>query len=72
MKTKEGFTIELKSNTLQKDVFLFTDAKGHFSDNFFDLMPNQPVKIEFKTEAGNIDDLNIKTLNMFVDGNFKA
>jgi len=70
--TKDGFTIELKSTTLQKDVFLFTDAKGHFSDNFFDLMPNQSLKIEFKTNASTIDDLKIKTLNMFVRENFKA
>ena len=70
--TKDGFTIELKSTTLQKDVFLFTDAKGHFSDNFFDLMPNQSLKIEFKTNASTIDDLKIKTLNMFVNGHFSS
>ncbi|WP_040279961.1 beta-mannosidase [Psychroserpens damuponensis] len=58
-----GFTITLKSTTLQKNVFLHTKAKGHFSDNFFDLMPNETIEIKFKTDAKNLDDLKIKTLN---------
>jgi len=63
IKTKEGFTITLKSSVLQKDVFLFSKNKGHFSDNFFDLLPNEPVSIEFKSDASSLDDLVIKTLN---------
>jgi len=35
-----GFWIEVSSQVLQKDVFLSTVTKGHFSDNFFDLLPN--------------------------------
>ncbi|EDP96160.1 glycoside hydrolase family 2 protein [Kordia algicida OT-1] len=62
-KTETGFTIELSAKTLQKDVFLYTKAKGHFSDNFFDILPNQTITITFKTEASAIDDLAIKTLN---------
>ena len=65
-KTDSGFIIELFSHTLQKDVFLLSDSKGKFSDNFFDLMPNQRKIIEFKTRAGELDDLKIKTLNQFV------
>ena len=64
-KTDEGFSIELFSSTLQKDVFLFTGAKGHFSDNFFDLLPNEKKTIRLKTRSGNLDDLKIKTLNQF-------
>lgn len=62
-KTDQGFKIELSSNTLQKDVFLFCNEKGHFSDNYFDLLPNQTKIIEFKTQASNISSLKIKTLN---------
>ncbi len=65
-KTDSGFTIELMSETLQKDVFLFSGSKGRFSDNFFDLMPNEPKIIEFKTRSGNVDDLYLKTLNQFI------
>jgi len=66
--TKNGFTIELFSAHLQKDVFLYTNSKGRFSDNFFDLMPNERKTIEFKTRDGNWNDLNIKTLNQFIRG----
>ena len=64
-KTANGFSITLKSTVLQKDVFLFTNVKGHFSDNFFDLMPNETIRIHFKTKANSLDDLQIKTLNAF-------
>jgi beta-mannosidase len=57
------FRIEVSAQTLQKDVFLYTNAKGHFSDNFFDVLPNQTVTITFTTDAENIDDLAFKTLN---------
>ena len=66
-KTESGFQIELSSSTLQKEVFLFTNEKGFFNDNFIDLLPNEKQIIEFKTEAKSIDDLKIKTLNMFVN-----
>jgi beta-mannosidase len=64
-KTANGFSITLKSTVLQKDVFLFTNVKGHFSDNFFDLMPNETIRIHFKTKANSLDDLQIKTLKAF-------
>jgi beta-mannosidase len=63
IKTENGFSITLKSTVLQKDVFLFTNTKGHFSDNFFDLLPNETIRIDFKTDANSLDDLQIKTLN---------
>jgi beta-mannosidase len=66
-KTKAGFNIELSSKTLQKDVYLYTSTKGHFSDNYFDLLPNTTVIITYKTGALHLDDLKIKTLNEFID-----
>lgn len=65
-RTDDGFTIEISSETLQKEVFLFSNAKGHFSDNYFDLMPNEKKIIEFRTREGDLSDLKIKTLNQFV------
>jgi len=62
-KTEDGFSIEVSSKTLQKDVFFYTKAKGHFSDNFFDVLPNETITIIFKTEAETLDDLAFKTLN---------
>ena len=62
-KTENGFQIVLTSSTLQKDVFLFCNNKGHFSDNYFDLLPNEIKTIHFETEGKSLDDLKIKTLN---------
>jgi beta-mannosidase len=62
-KTNNGFSIRLKSNVLQKELFLFTDEKGHFSDNFFDLMPNETKVITFTSDSETLPDLKIKTLN---------
>lgn len=65
IKTDDGFMITLSSNTLQKDVFLFCNVSGHFSDNYFDLLPNKPKQINFKTEVKSIRDLKIMSLNDF-------
>jgi beta-mannosidase len=64
-KVVNGFDIELKSKTLQKGVFLYTDVKGHFSDNFFDLVPSQKKKVHFKTDAIELGGLKLKSLNSF-------
>ncbi|MDY2586272.1 beta-mannosidase [Winogradskyella aquimaris] len=65
-KTNEGFRIELTANTLQKDVFLFTKTKGHFSDNFFDILPDTTKVITFETQDEQISTLQIKTFNNFI------
>ena len=62
-KTKKGFTIELFSDVLQKDVFLYTEQQGHFSENYFDLMPKESKLIEFTTQSNENFILGIKTLN---------
>jgi len=63
LRSEEGFSITLKSNVFQKDVFLYTKEKGHFSDNFFDLLPNETKTIFFESEVASLIDLRIKTLN---------
>ena len=65
-KTDEGFRITLFSQTLQKDVFLYSDTKGHFLDNYFDMLPNAPVTIHFKTDAKILQSLSIKSFNNFI------
>jgi beta-mannosidase len=66
IKTDHGFNIKLSSTTLQKDVFLFTKESGHFSDNFFDLLPNETITIYFKTKVPTLDDLQLKSFNSFI------
>lgn len=65
-KTNGGFDIELQSKTLQKDVFLHSQNKGHFNDNFFDILPHKTYQIYFKTDVETLEDLQIKTFNNFI------
>ena len=65
-KTEHGFIIELRSKTFQKDVFLYARDKGHFSDNFFNMLPNKMYRIQFNSDAENLSDLKLKTFNTFV------
>ena len=44
-------------------MFLYSREGGHFSDNYFDLLPNQTKIITYDTDALDIDDLRIKTFN---------
>jgi beta-mannosidase len=45
-------TVTLKSAQLARDVYLsFGDYDVRFSDNYFDLMPNEPVTLTLKTTA---------------------
>ena len=62
-KTDFGYSITLKSDVLQKDVFLYSNQQGHFSNNFFDLLPNTEIKIKFSTNSTKLDNLNVKSLN---------
>ncbi|NER14172.1 glycoside hydrolase family 2 protein [Leptobacterium flavescens] len=67
-KKESGYEIVLTSDTLQKDVFLYTDTEGHFEDNFFDLLPGTEKRIQFSTQADlNEKDLHLKTLNKIID-----
>ena len=51
-KTAEGYSISLQTNSkLAKNVYLQTNEEGFFSNNYFDLLPNEQVKILFKTAS---------------------
>ena len=65
-KIEEGFLIELFSEVLQKDVFISANTDGHFSDNYFDLLPNQPKVITFETFVQELPVLKTKSLNNFI------
>jgi beta-mannosidase len=48
---QDGYRITLTTDKLAKNVFLSADAKGTFSDNFFDLLPGETRTVEFRTTA---------------------
>lgn len=58
-----GYMITLLSPILLKDVFLSTDTNGHFSENFFDLLPNEKKLIYFSTESEVKPNVTLRTLN---------
>ena len=62
-KVNEGYLISLSSITFQKDVMLSSTTNGHFSDNYFDLFPNEIKQVLFKTEASSAGKLSFNCLN---------
>ena len=62
-KVNEGYLISMSSISLQKEVMLSTTAQGHFSDNYFDVHPNEIKQVLFKTEASSVGNLSFNCLN---------
>lgn len=62
-----GFEVELSSETLQKNVFLYTDTAGDFSDNYFDLLPKESKKVVFKTNDHQKPEFGVKVLNELME-----
>lgn len=46
---RNGFKITLTTDKLAKAVYLSSKSDGFFSDNYFDLFPDKPVELEFRT-----------------------
>jgi beta-mannosidase len=49
---ENGVHLVLESDVLAKQVWLSSDVEGVFSDNFFDLIPGIPVKVQFTSREG--------------------
>ncbi len=48
--TSSGPLVEIRSDRLARSVYLSCDGvDGSFSDNFFDLLPNLPLEVQFKS-----------------------
>lgn len=55
-KTDAGFNITVSTQNLARDIYLSLagdTGKGTFSDNYFDLLPNEEVTIAYKPEDGS-------------------
>jgi beta-mannosidase len=61
-RTREGFTVTLKSDTLARAVYLSAAGlEGTFSDNYFDLLPNAETRVEFRaTRSTSLDNFRAK------------
>ena len=51
VRVRNGYKIRLATNKLAKGVYLSTKTDGFFADNYFDLFPDKPVEVEFRTKA---------------------
>ncbi|MCX6268114.1 MAG: glycoside hydrolase family 2 protein, partial [Bacteroidetes bacterium] len=49
LEIEDGYSIRLSCRKLAKNLHLSTSAKGDFSDNYFDLLPGEPVLVTFTT-----------------------
>jgi len=50
--TNGGYTLRLQSAVLARDVYIsFGGADAQLSDNYFDLLPNEPVTIQIKSKV---------------------
>lgn len=50
-KIDEGIKVICSATTLIKDVWFYTDEKGKWLNNYFDVLPNEKKEIVFRTEA---------------------
>ncbi len=57
------YAVTLHSNTLAKSVFIQTDAQGNWSENYFDMLPNETKIVYFDLQKGDFyKDLAMKSL----------
>jgi beta-mannosidase len=54
--------LNLKTDTLAKDVQIIADVGHQLSDNFFDLLPSRPMRITVRTESPNPAELKYTLL----------
>jgi beta-mannosidase len=47
-RVEDGYQITLNTNKLAKNIFLSIPVDGHFSDNYFDLLPGEEKELLFK------------------------
>ena len=51
MRDEKGYRIDIQANKLARNVMISTDAVGFFSDNYFDLLPDERKTIHFHTAS---------------------
>ena len=62
-----GYSIRLSCNKLAKNLYLSTAVKGDFSDNYFDLLPGEPVDVKFTTTKKNPKMADVIIVKSLID-----
>ena len=64
--SEKGNKFLISTDKLVKNLYLETKTSGRFSDNFFDLMANESIEIEFiSTEEKTIQAQDIKMMSLY-------
>lgn len=48
---EKGYTLDIQSDKLARNIMIQTDADGFFSDNYFDLLPGERKTVHFSSTA---------------------
>ena len=67
---REGdrITLSLETDILTKNIFLhYPEVNGHFSDNYFDLMPGEIKQVTFRPNVKSNKSVNLPLVNSLVD-----
>ena len=67
IETPGGYTIRLSCDKLAKNLWLSTRIEGDFSDNYFDLLPGEPVEIQFTTSKRNSKMADLIVVKSLID-----
>ncbi|AFC29526.1 glycoside hydrolase family 2 sugar binding protein [Paenibacillus mucilaginosus 3016] len=70
----EQVLFTLEADRLAKQVWLSSEAEGHFTDNFFDLLPGSPVTVAFRKRsdggepfaAGDPGSMQVRSMYDFI------
>ena len=65
-RNEKGYQIDIQSNKLARNVLIETDSDGFFSDNYFDLLPDERKSIQFDTKV-ELDVKNAFRVKSLVD-----
>ncbi len=60
----DGYTLDLSTDVLAKNVYLTLEEEGFFSDNYFDLLPGETKSIHLKTEASGDSSGKIRVVTI--------
>lgn len=63
----KNITITLTCSSLAKDVYLKTPGMGHFSNNFFDMLPGRKYRISLYSPQNSYKKIEIKCLNYLLN-----
>lgn len=64
---EDGYALTISANTFVKNLFVQTDLEGNWSDNFFDLLPNENKTILLKTDQKlSLEEVQFLSVNSLI------